>query len=309
MFINRYITIVVVALTLLLSSVGCSRRSTLSDKELAQVFHDAYLANAYTSTEGIRLDSLRLYEPIFQKYGYTTEDVQYSIGNFSLRKSARLSDVVEQAILMLESRGRELDLEVAILDTVVNIAKRRTTKTIYRDSVKSYKSKRDSASMMIVIEPAPPGSYRIEFDYLVDTLDTTIKSYLAKCWYEIDRKEGESHLDENGRDIKAMMGDQYDKKSALEPRKMHQNSTALRKRSIEHFSNTIVVDDDASRVVFSLATIIHDKKRDHSASFKNIKIDRILDSEMAQDSLFRELAYVNIFDDKLLFSDDQISEP
>ncbi len=298
--INRYVTIVIGALAMLLIAPSCSRRSTLSDRELAQVFHDAYLANAYTTSEGIRLDSLRLYEPIFNKYGYTTEDVQYSIGNFSLRKSARLSDVVERAITMLESRGRELDLEVAILDTVDNIAKRRTVKRIYSDSLRSYRSPKDSLDLMIVLEPIEPGNYRIEFDYLIDTLDNTIRSYTSKGWYEIDRDPNEPIIDEKGRDIRTMMeGD--DLEESYKPRKMRQSSSALRKRSVEHFSNTITVGKDASRLIFALATIDYDKKKEHNATFKRITIDRVLDADMAQDSLFRELAYINIFDDELLF--------
>ncbi|MFI3304908.1 MAG: DUF4296 domain-containing protein [Rikenellaceae bacterium] len=298
--ITRYITIVAGALLLLLAAPSCSRRSTLSDTELAQVFHDAYLANAYTSSEGIRLDSLRLYEPIFNKYGYTTEDVQYSIGNFSLRKSARLSDVVERAISMLESRGRELDLEVAILDTVDNIAKRRTIQQIYSDTLRSYRSRSDSASMMIVIEPIKPGSYRIEFDYLIDTLDNTVRSYSSKSWYEVDRDPDKPIIDEKGRDVRDLM-DEEDIEELRKPRVMRQSNTSLRKRSVEHYSNTINVDDNASRLIFSLATIVHDDKREHSATFKRIKIERLLDAESAQDSLFRSLAYVNIFDDELLF--------
>ena len=86
---------------------------------------------------GMRPDSLNLYEPIFAKYGYTTADVQYTIGNFSKRKSARLSDVVEQAIKLLETEAEHLDREVSILDTIDNVARRTFRRTLYADSLAS----------------------------------------------------------------------------------------------------------------------------------------------------------------------------
>ena len=57
------------------------------DEELARDFPDAYLINAYVSDRGVKLDSLELYEPVFSRYGYTAEDVRYTIGNFSRRKA------------------------------------------------------------------------------------------------------------------------------------------------------------------------------------------------------------------------------
>ena len=79
----------------LLCTAACARHTIIPDDELAQIFHDAFLTNAYIGSQNVRIDSLNIYEPIFARYGYTTEDVQYTIGNFSKRKSARLGDVVE----------------------------------------------------------------------------------------------------------------------------------------------------------------------------------------------------------------------
>ena len=76
---------------------SCARDKVIPDEELARIFRDAYLINAYVSDRGVKLDSLELYEPVFSRYGYTAEDVRYTIGNFSRRKSAKLSDVVEQS--------------------------------------------------------------------------------------------------------------------------------------------------------------------------------------------------------------------
>lgn len=84
---------------------SCARDKVIPDEELARIFRDAYLINAYVSDRGVKLDSLELYEPVFSRYGYTAEDVRYTIGNFSRRKSAKLSDVVEQSIRLLEEES------------------------------------------------------------------------------------------------------------------------------------------------------------------------------------------------------------
>ena len=121
---KRFIYILVSGLLL-----ACSGYKIIPDEQLALIFHDAFLSNAYMQHRGMRPDSLNLYEPIFAKYGYTTADVQYTIGNFSKRKSARLSDVVEQAIKLLETEAEHLDREVSILDTIAARSAARSTPT------------------------------------------------------------------------------------------------------------------------------------------------------------------------------------
>lgn len=102
---------------------SCARDKVIPDEELARIFRDAYLINAYVSDRGVKLDSLELYEPVFSRYGYTAEDVRYTIGNFSRRKSAKLSDVVEQSIRLLEEESAYYKYEVGVLDTIDNVAR------------------------------------------------------------------------------------------------------------------------------------------------------------------------------------------
>lgn len=150
---------------------ACVRHKIISDEELAHIFHDAFLTNAYVSTERLSLDSLNIYEPIFARYGYTTEDVQYTIGNFSKRKSARLGDVVEEAIRMLEEEGLRYEHEVAVLDTIDNVARRTFTRTVLADSLVHVRSLRDTARLHIRLDSLLPGEYNLTVNYLVDSLD------------------------------------------------------------------------------------------------------------------------------------------
>jgi len=100
---------------LLLAGAACTRHKIIPDEKLAQIFHDAFLTNAYIGDVRVNIDSLNIYEPIFARYGYTTRDVYYTIGNFSKRKSARLGDVVELAIEMLEAEGKYYELRLKYL--------------------------------------------------------------------------------------------------------------------------------------------------------------------------------------------------
>ena len=87
-------TILLLAIVALLTA--CNKPKVIPDKDLGAIFRDAMLVNAYLAINtGTDLDSLRVYEPIFARYGYTAEDVQYTVHNFSRRKSAHLSDVAE----------------------------------------------------------------------------------------------------------------------------------------------------------------------------------------------------------------------
>ena len=49
---------------------GCHRHKFIPERELAAIFHDAMLVNAYVGLQGVDIDSLNIYEPIFEKYGY-----------------------------------------------------------------------------------------------------------------------------------------------------------------------------------------------------------------------------------------------
>ena len=161
---------------------GCKRHTIISDEELALIFHDAFLANSLLQNRDARRDSLLVYEPIFERYGYTTEDVRYTIGNFSKRKSARLGDVVEQAIVLLEREGKYYDREVAILDTIDHIAERTQTRRLHSDSLIRIRSLSDTSRVRIALD-ARPGSYTVELNYRIDSLDRN-KRLRSMFWLE-----------------------------------------------------------------------------------------------------------------------------
>ena len=152
---------------------ACNKPKEIPDKDLGAIFRDAMLVNAYLAINtGTELDSLRVYEPIFARYGYTAEDVQYTIHNFSRRKSANLSDVAEYMILLLDREANALNLQVAKLDTVENVARRRFTKVMLADTAINVRKEADSLRLRFVVEPVVAGTYNISAKYTLDSLDT-----------------------------------------------------------------------------------------------------------------------------------------
>jgi hypothetical protein len=149
----------------MLCGVGCNKKNVIPDDTLAEIFHDAFVANAYIEEERINLDSLQVYEPIFERYGYTAKDVIYTVGNFSRRKSARLGTVVEQAISRLEQESKIYAKKVVILDTINNVAVRSFTRTVYQDTLIKATKRADSTALKITISPIYQGEYSISYNY------------------------------------------------------------------------------------------------------------------------------------------------
>ena len=154
---------------------ACTGPKIIPDREMAMIFHDIYLVNTYVGNNGLNLDSLNIYEPVFASYGYTSEDIQYTIGNFAKRKSASIADdVVEPAIQMLLSESHAYNRRIRIADTVRLIARDKFARQVYCDSLIRVRRTGDTSRLRITIPDIRPGSYNISFGYLIDSLDRNL---------------------------------------------------------------------------------------------------------------------------------------
>ena len=247
--------------------LACSGYKIIPDDKLALIFHDAFLSNAYVQQQGLRLDSVNVYEPIFTKYGYTTADVQYTIGNFSKRKSARLSDVVEQAIRLLEVDAERLDREVAILDTIDNVARRTFRRTLRSDSLLRVTRLRDTTRLHFAFDSIRPGDYLIAFDYLVDSLDENTQ-LRSSVWFE--RADG---------------------------RRVNVSPTYLTRRRAAEYRRELKADTSMRRLVLDLyETRSPQPKRPHM-TVRNLKVVYTPYAAEAVDSLFLRQLNLKIFAD------------
>lgn len=155
-----------------IASVGCNKPRVIPDEVLSDIFRDAMLINAYYNVKSDQSpDSLNIYEPVFARYGYTAEDVQYTVDNISRRKNARLGDVAERMISSLDERMQYLNRESAKLDTIENVAFRRYTRALLGDTTIVAKTAADSSKLRLYLYNIHPGYYRFTSLYSLDSLD------------------------------------------------------------------------------------------------------------------------------------------
>lgn len=164
----RYLTTFV----LLLFLVACDSPKTIPNDDLANIFHDALLTNAYINQKSVKYDSLNIYEPILAKYGYTKEDMHYTLENFLRQKSAHLSDVITEVNDRLASEAAALRAAVVRVDTVRNVALRRARHTIFElDEPIVAKRKADSSRLIIKLPMQGAGEYIISACYTIAEKD------------------------------------------------------------------------------------------------------------------------------------------
>ena len=285
----------------MLCTVGCRKKNIIPDNVLAEIFHDAFVVNAYIGEEHINLDSLQVYEPIFARYGYTAKDVVYTVGNFSRRKSARLGTVVESAISRLERENKEYAKKVVVLDTIRNVALRSFDRVIYHDTLISAKKRADSTALYIEITPAPRGEYTIAYSY---TCEDDLEKYPRAAEYYF--------MDENG---------------------FPKNRTTVTLRNTGIVNRTLVAKENNRNLVLKLGKYTDlnkannrvenklenrfnnkRKKRKNNRppkkqnlEIRNLRVSYKLNEKDAVDSLFKRYVDIKIFADGFLIKKDSIA--
>lgn len=263
---KRRTILLLCAVVTLLSGVGCQSQREIPDEDLIKIFHDAYLANAYIGECGINEDSLYLYEPIFERYGYTVEDMQYTLKTFSERKSALLSDLMIRVSEQLEREAKLEGRKIVVLDTIDNVARRKYTRTVYEDSLIRVKRLRDTNDLRIKIGDLTTGDYTITFDYYIDTLDENRNSRVIVYALKGDTLETMRH---------SMMLSRY------------RDASYTRKLSIDSTHTEIFID------MYYHPTNEESKLPD--IKITNFKVVRILPTDVSVDSLYHDQLNIRLF--------------
>ncbi len=106
----RYLLIILTAA--LVSLPSCRDRKDIIPKgTMSKIYYDIYMTDeAVDVNYGLRkmADTMRIYEPIFNKYGYTTEDYNRSV-SFYLERPDKFESVFEDTKTMLEKRKAQLN--------------------------------------------------------------------------------------------------------------------------------------------------------------------------------------------------------
>ena len=265
-----------------LSIFGCARRKEIDDKTLAIIFRDAYLTNAYLGINYLNLDSILIYEPILDRYGYTAEDFRYTIGNFSRRKSAQLGRVLKDAESQISDIATIYEKKVVILDTIRNVAIRSFKRTIRRDSLIEIKTKADTSKLRLEIAPLQPGSYSVRYKYTYEKPAKKKSSKKRKSTIENENiLRGAMHVETNSG--------------------THRNNYSYNLREEENIRRTITTDTSAYKLIITFAKPSDPTQKLGTPKLKisNLEITYTPDADLAIDSLFKRHIDIKIFDDVL----------
>ena len=269
---------VVYILLALLTVMGCARRKEIDDKTLAQIFRDAYLTNAYLGINYINIDSIQIYEPILDQYGYTPEDLRYTIGNFSRRKSAQLGRVLKEAEKEIAEYAVDYEKRVVVLDTIKDVAIRSFKRMVYQDSLIEVKKRADTSKLKLTIEPLQPGTYSVRYKYTYNKKEKPKRKKSKK------RPEDELTL-RGALYIETFSGS-------------HRNNYSYNLRKEESIRRTLIADTSAHKLVLTFAkpSDARHKIRNIDLKVEDIEILYTPSEEMAIDSLFMKYVDIKIFD-------------
>ena len=114
----------------LAAAVACRGPRVIPKDTLTDIFTEMFLADRKVQDLDIprpQMDSLLLYEAIFEKYGYDTDDYMYSLRHY-LRDPERFTKVFEGVVKNLEGEIAVLDKLIALRDRENELANRKFPK-------------------------------------------------------------------------------------------------------------------------------------------------------------------------------------
>jgi hypothetical protein len=236
------------------------------------------LTNAYLGINYINIDSIQIYEPILDQYGYTPEDLRYTIGNFSRRKSAQLGRVLREAEKEIAEYAVDYEKRVVVLDTIKDVAIRSFKRMVYQDSLIEVKKRADTSKLKLTIEPLQPGTYSVRYKYTYNKKEEPKRKK--------SKKRPEDELTLRGALYIETFGGS------------HRNNYSYNLRKEESIRRTLIADTSAHKLVLTFAkpSDARHKIRNIDLKVEDIEILYTPSEEMAIDSLFMKYVDIKIFD-------------
>lgn len=100
---------------------SCTPEGIIPEKTLANIYRDIYVTDQYISTDLQKrqaADTMRVYEAICLKYGYTEADFKRSV-EYYLQTPEDFANLLKPAYAELKRRETELEKEIARLDNLM----------------------------------------------------------------------------------------------------------------------------------------------------------------------------------------------
>jgi hypothetical protein len=170
-FCKKYLPAAIGFLFLL---TACGPRK-IPDDTMALIIRDVFLVNTYQeqATLGFSPDTVDIYEPILDHYGYTNDDFRRSLNEMALKKSSRLSELIEQAAADIEVENMFYQNRDKLKARIDSALMAMYPDTVYRRDASPLVVKRkgratDSLRLQIPVEE---GTYRLQYAYLIDSAD------------------------------------------------------------------------------------------------------------------------------------------
>lgn len=162
------------------------------------VLVDSYVANIIKPTRRDR-DTIDYFNPILDKYGYTIEDLEYTINKYARRKTDIIWNSLDKATARVEVIKNMYDNNKRLREKLNIIISERSTDTLYysNDTINI----RNAENLKKLIKKYPikrRGEFTIKYDYKVgegdknesryfvyfmkDTLDKSVEPYRNSFW-------------------------------------------------------------------------------------------------------------------------------
>ena len=106
----------------LVVAAACQGPRVIPKDTLTDIYEEMFLADQLVRERGIpsvQLDTLLVYEAVFNKYGYNTDDYQYSVRHY-LKDPERFSKVFEEVARRLDEHVKSLDRQIEYEQQLAN---------------------------------------------------------------------------------------------------------------------------------------------------------------------------------------------
>lgn len=171
-FKRTLLVLAIVAFTF--AAAGCKHTKLIPNEKLTEIFKDMFLLNAYMDRSRfiVSLDSVDVYKPILDKYGYTEADFKYTLTESMKRKSFRLSDIMDNVIASLETDYAGVDQRIKRQEYIDSLAYAFSEEEFYNKPEILIRKAADTLPLEIKIKKDKrDGRFTFSYYYKLDSAD------------------------------------------------------------------------------------------------------------------------------------------
>ncbi len=123
----KRILLIAAAAMLMLSSCGKDEGRVIPRKKLAKIYAEMLVTDQWISSNGMRTaaDTSLVYEPVFEKYGYTSDDYRKSVDEY-MDDPERYSRILRTTVDILDEKLEDLKKEQARQEALAKITRIKT---------------------------------------------------------------------------------------------------------------------------------------------------------------------------------------